>query len=267
MNLAPLGCFLTILSIAVPPTPSEWTRILLPIFTSLLTGFVIGTFTFRSNKKLANINADLNKSLQRELEHVKRDHQDSLASRARRADYLRSQITHLYGPLAFLLGTCRNRISRGMRIEDTISRLLKLSNTSELCDFMTKEQENAASRVMLQYLKLYDEDATAAITLLRNGWGWLDEDDRSAFNDFAKTIDHLAIESKRPAEKLLADAFFDATLLGDSILQQPQVDIDSIAKYTNERLNQKQKELSGLAGPIQPPNEEASSKARLNPLA
>ncbi|NVJ09757.1 hypothetical protein HUW63_31610 [Myxococcus sp. AM001] len=243
------------------------------VVPGLVAAIVGGGFSLLFNKRLerqrrghseelAKLNADLTKSVQKELEtdraqrtealeHLKRDLQDTLASRARRADYLRTQINNLYGPLAILLESSNTHIIRAFTINSAAARLRTIGN-GKLARFMTSQQEKSAQEAQSQYDRLATKGLSDSIVLLSANWGWLDENDRPILIDFIRNINQIEIESRSPGHQALADAFFDTALLKDIALRRPRTQLDLITAHVNKTLNTKQRELSGLTSQHSP---------------
>ncbi|NOJ98879.1 hypothetical protein HMI51_38955 [Corallococcus coralloides] len=204
------------------------------------------------SEDLLRLGTDLNKSLQKELdsnralrtellEHLKKDIQDMLASKARRAEYLKAQITNLYGPLAFMLEQGAGRFQRGRKFA-VAGKHLSNPNNKTSNKPLTREDHKSIRTIQNGYLELGQSSTSSAIDLLGAQWGWLDEDDRPLLVNFAAQAEHIAIEEKIPPPP----ALFDPKISGDKRVEEVRIDYPSILAHIRDRLNQKQRELSGL---------------------
>ncbi len=266
MDLPTPARYLMTSVLAVPDVTSfvEWVRFLAPfVLPGLITAIVVGGFSLLFNNRLERLkrsyseellrlSSDLNRSIQKELEtdrsqrtedleHLKKDLQDTLASRARRAEYLKAQITNLYGPLAFTLEQGEGRFLRARRFL-TAGEYLTNPNNKENRGTLTQEDHATIKTIFKEYLNLGSQNTNIALTLLSTQWGWLDEDDRPRLADFIKQAEHIDIENKNTPPPIV----FDPKVLGDKHLEKVTTDFPGLVAHIRKRLSEKQKELSGL---------------------
>ncbi|WAM23920.1 hypothetical protein [Myxococcus sp. NMCA1] len=208
----------------------EWLKILIQTLGSAIaTALIVGRFNLLFNKT---------------LERTKRDLQDSLASRARRADYLRNQIDKLYGPLSFLLETANTRI-------ECAEELWKVLNAQQGPDKAPVEPgipPTAKRALELQdnFYTLALDAGNESIKLLYSGWAWLDEDDQSDVLLYVKDIDRNKIEFTSLGIAHLPIEFYNTENSSHTVLAVPMIRNDSFAKRILQKLAEKQRELSGL---------------------
>ncbi|QSQ17174.1 hypothetical protein [Myxococcus landrumensis] len=250
------------------PTRFEWQKLLISSFgPGITTALLVGLFSWLFNRilerqkrthaeELLNIGSNLNKSLQEKLEadrseraelleHLRRDIQDALASRARRAEYLRAQITSLYGPLAFHLESTAVRHNCATDMIEAVTRL-KSAFDGQSPNSLTKEREAKIDSTIEKYQALTLESVSATISLLKSNWGWLDEADRPAIVDLMKNADRFDTETKTTDDYARIVAMYESTVSGKAILNPPNIIPGPLAAYFQTRLNEKQQELSGL---------------------
>ncbi|WP_141592235.1 hypothetical protein [Myxococcus sp. AB056] len=256
------------------PTTFEWQKLLISSFgPGLTTALLVGLFSWFFNRilerqkrthaeELLNIGSNLNKSLQEKLEtdrseraelleHIKRDIQDTLASRARRAEYLRTQITSLYGPLAFLLESTAIRHRCATDMINAVTRL-KSAFDDQSSSRPTKEREAKIHGTIAKYFALTIENTNAALLLLKSNWGWLDENDRSTTIDFMRNADRIDTEAKTTDDYANIVTMYESAISGKAVLDPPEIIPETLAAYFRTRLNEKQQELSGLTvSPVQ----------------
>jgi hypothetical protein len=98
--------------------------------------------------------------------------QGKLASRARRADYLREQIKNLYGPLAFFLEAGHRSFQVHNRIVKAYEEYFRNRNG----EAFSKEMTQVIDVQNLYGSRTVDSNGEAAKVLKAN-WGWIDLDD------------------------------------------------------------------------------------------
>lgn len=207
--------------------------------------------------QLSARNHELNRSVQEKLdadraqrtealEKIKHELQDTLASRARRAEYLKSQLTNLYGPLVFWLEHCRICIQRSVNLKDLI-----LEVTDAKAPPIPEAEENPFKPMDLvdifgRYVKTASDDSEEAINLLRSGWNWLDAEDRPLTITFIQEIEHYKIEFKERDHTKLPGVIYSQKFLFSNALTPPKLYHEDFIRHMTHKLNLKQQELSGL---------------------
>ncbi|NOJ92005.1 hypothetical protein HMI51_03465 [Corallococcus coralloides] len=256
-------------SVTEQPTWFEWVKLgVTAIVPGIITAGVVGWASFRFGRRLeeqrrvysqelARLNVALNASLQEKLEadraqrtealeHLKRDFQDALASKARRAEYLKAQISNLYGPLVYLLELCKLRVQIAHRINQTAGAISKRGEGQGISVFLNESEIEAWSATANRYFELGSENNDEAVKLLRSGWSWLDEDDQAAVLQFVHDIDRSNIEFRESNGRRLSVDFYSKSLLASDALEAPTVVRPDFISLMRDKLHAKQRELSGL---------------------
>ncbi|CAM4505121.1 MULTISPECIES: hypothetical protein [Myxococcus] len=208
----------------------EWIKLLIQILgPAVATAIIVGRFSLRFNNM---------------LEHTKRDLQDSLASRARRADYLRNQIEKLYGPLSFLLETTNARV-------ECADELWTVANAQQDQDKAPPGTDRSpiskkAYEVQDKFYTLALDTGSETIKLLHSGWAWLDEDDQADVLSHTKDMDRNKIEFTGLGSAHLPIEFYNTENNPHTALAVPSIRNSSFAKRIRQKLAEKQRELSGL---------------------
>ncbi|WP_140874894.1 hypothetical protein [Myxococcus xanthus] len=206
---------------------------------------------------LLRLGTELNRSLQEKLEtdrsqrtesleHLKRDLQDTLASRARRADYLKSQINQLYGPFVFLLEYSHTHIDSARMVDNAAGNLTKIGGDRGISRFLNKEEIEEYIKTLNRYFELASECTGEAVKILRSNWGWLDEDDRTDVLKFAQDTSRHEVEFQEQGKRRLSVDLYSHHILTDAALSAPRIlPLDFIRRMSSKLYN-KQRELSGL---------------------
>jgi hypothetical protein len=162
--------------------------------------------------------------------------QDRLAGRTRRADYLRGQIEHLYGPLAFLVESSECLIT-------TSNSILKAytENPSGRSD---SEKRDGAIDTANRYVELVVENNKEAMKVLRTGWGWLDHDDILDAAQYLTDVHRHTVEFAE-GHKLPFDFYIEE--LCPSGPGTPSFIRPRFIERIRTGLRRKQAELTGLA--------------------
>ncbi|NVJ26870.1 hypothetical protein HUW62_37195 [Myxococcus sp. AM011] len=258
----------------------EWVKPGAPIILAPVTAAVLGYFFNKSlqekldtdraqrtealelqkknySAELLTLGAELNRSLQEKLddyrsqraealEHLKRDLQDTLASRTRRAEYLKSQIEKLYGPLTFLIESINSRIECAGHLEATKVEFRRRVNEGLIPKDTEPPDKNAIYEVQKKYFQLAAVASNEATKLLNSAWGWLDEDDQQDTIDYIERIDRNNVEYVELGIGLLPKQVYDKKVFPITGLELPTLRDDEFAKRIRLKLAQKQRELSGL---------------------
>ncbi|WP_140876309.1 hypothetical protein [Myxococcus xanthus] len=258
-----------VLSAPEQPTWFEWVKLGIPvIIPSMLTAGIVGWASFRFNRRLeeqrrvyseelARLNIALNTSLQEKLEadraqrtealeHIKRDLQDTLASKARRVEYLKTQISTIYGPLAFILELCNLRVQAAQKINNAAEAILKRSEERGPSAFLNDVEANEWTATVNRYFELSDKSNDEAIKLLQVGWSWIDEDDQAIALQFVYGVERSKIEFQEKQGRRLASKFYSQALLAADALEAPVVVNPTFVSRMRDKLYAKQRELSGL---------------------
>ncbi|MFY1825591.1 hypothetical protein ACN47A_06750 [Myxococcus fulvus] len=253
----------------------EWIRLHIPIvIPSILTAIVVGGFSFLFNRKLekqrriyseeiARLNTDLSRSLQEKLEadraqrtesleHLRQGIQESLASRSRRSEYLKAQITNLYGPFAYSLEVSAMRMRCLGQIDNSVKELSQQENSRNTAHFLTKNELEAWLETVARYGDLIHASTDEAAGILREGWSWLDEDDYTNVIQFVTDVERSKTELRTEQGKRLPQKLYSKSALPHSALEVPDVVRPEFAHYMREKLYSKQRELSGLTGKLEP---------------
>jgi hypothetical protein len=180
--------------------------------------------------------------LQREMEHLKRDLSDSLAQRTRRADYVRNQIQHLYGPLAFLVESSARCIDTNNVIMSTYDKVYSMRGHSEA---IRKEARETIARAN-EYMGLVVENNQEAVKLLRTGWGWLDADDVTDAGQYLTDVHRHNLEFRNEGKMLPIDFYVSDYVEGAP--GKPSFIRPAFIARVRAKLLQKQRELAGLTG-------------------
>lgn len=169
----------------------------------------------------------------REIEELKHELANALATRERRANYLRDQISRLYGPLSFYLE------SNDLCFQHS-EHLLKNSQEANPNGDPNGPNVSSAIGIAFQYHDIILNNNHSALQLLRDTWAWIDADDIPFFRDFLLDA-HRAILEK--------DAQFSLALfaVGRTRPLKPALIIrHEFLQHVRAKLAAKQGELSGL---------------------
>jgi hypothetical protein len=244
------------LTAAIPSSWEPWTE-WLKLGAPILAALVVAILSYRLNRRLASLNADLTSKIQakldsdraqrtEQLELLKLEIHDILASRARRADYLKSQITNLYGPLVFSLEHCRICMQRAIKFREAILGAVDADNSSSPPNTQSHPGLLDAANTHTRYIEAATESNEEAIKILRSGWQWLDEDDRELAINFVQEIEYYKFEFKERNNTGLAEHLYDPQTLPSKALTRINMYHETFIAQMSDRLNLKQRELSGL---------------------
>jgi hypothetical protein len=267
---------------AAPPSWVPWWATLLLASGALAAvgGFVTAIVSVRTQHKnarnldaqraldaraLENVKSELASTVAQETEHLraafahdlaerterlKSDLAGELAEQTRRADYVRGQIDHLYGPLAFFVESSAHHISTNRAVQLAYDEYFgqkrhgMLGSDPETTRAIVEEGlrvQDTANR----YLALVVENNEEAIKILRAGWGWLDQDDVESAGQYMTDIARQSVEFKE--NKRLPPLFY-----WEGAMQFPVGPVSFIRPEFIDRvrrkLQKKQRELAGLTG-------------------
>ncbi|WP_143076230.1 hypothetical protein [Stigmatella erecta] len=173
----------------------------------------------------------------RKLEHLKKDIQNMLAVRARRTDFLRSQIEKLYGPLSFYL----DLNSQNLALHADI---LRVDTSSPQLRLTSKEIDQVITAINL-YARRTTANNEAIADLLRAQWAWLDTDDGEVM------IKHVFAHIRSNVEFDLANnAKLPLDYYREGSIKPPTVHSTDLADRIRKKLQDKQLELSGLVSAV-----------------
>lgn len=209
------------------------------------------------SEEIARLNVALTTSLQKELEsdralrsealeHLKRDLQDTLASRTRRAEYLKAQISNLYGPLNFHLELTSLRVQTAQKINEASRALSERGQSQGISAYLEEEEVQDQTATVNRYLEIGYADNNEAVKILRTGWSWIDEEDQKSALDFACEIERGNVEFLEHKKRRLSEVFYSERLLGTEALKSPIIVNPIFISRMREKLYTKQRELSGL---------------------
>jgi hypothetical protein len=172
------------------------------------------------------------------IERMKADLTGMLATRARRADYLRDQIRNLYGPLAFL-------VESNVRRSETANSIMGAYE-----EYFVGRHGDQAGKEMHEvidtsnrYIDLIVANNKQAADILRANWGWLDADDIDDTAQYLTDIDRHGVEIEEA--KKLPPEFYG--MLENSV-GKPHFLRGKFVDRVRRKLLEKQRELTGLTG-------------------
>jgi hypothetical protein len=171
----------------------------------------------------------------------------ALAQRARRADYLRAQLTNLYGPLAFLIEASARCLESQKAIVEKGSEYFS-RYTSPGSARATTDMDLMLKTANRYIDERVQENNVKCIDLLRAQWGWLDHDDVEIAGRFIGEMDRLAVEFPDGRRLLPLPLYVDGAL--DKALETPSFIRPEFIDRVREKLAAKQRELSGLTGSV-----------------
>jgi hypothetical protein len=170
---------------------------------------------------------------------------NALAQRTRRAEYLRAQLSNLYGPLAFFIEASDGCLKSQKAIVDKgpayAKRFTSPGSDRAMADIDLIIQ--TANRYIKERLELNNANC---IELLRAQWGWLDHDDVNDAARFVGDMDRLAVEFPDGRRILPLPFYVDGAL--DETLAPPSFIRPEFIERIRGKLTEKQRELSGLTG-------------------
>jgi hypothetical protein len=186
----------------------------------------------------------LDHRLQAEMEHLKRDLNDSLAQRSRRADYVRGQIENLYGPLGFLVESSAQCIETERSIMAARGKLYTRLAPNERFQQEARQTFDRAK----EYLDLVVENNQEAIKVLRTGWGWMDADDIPDAGQYMTDVHRYNVEFREPGKMLAVEIYSPEILPGAPGF--PSHIRSAFIERVRRKLREKQAELAGLTGAV-----------------
>ena len=179
----------------------------------------------------------------RRLERFKHELAEDHAKRQLRADYVRGQIDHLYGPLAFFVESSARHLTTSAAILKAYDEYFANRQTSDMAaqvQEMDKVIETANA-----YVALVVENNKETVKVLRAGWGWLDSDDAAEAGEYLTHVARHAVEFEE--KKKLPPLFYIKGSLKNS-LGAPSFLPPTFIDRVRRKLNEKQRELTGLTG-------------------
>ena len=178
----------------------------------------------------------------RRLERFKHELAASLAKRQLRADYVRGQIDHLYGPLAFLVEASERHIDSHRSILRAYDGYFAGRGLTP----GTEKEMTTTLDVANSYFVFVDENNQQAEKLLRAGWGWLDRDDVDIALHFIAEVARLRTEYKNNTIQIPGEMYIKGIHAGT--LEPPSWLPPEFIERMRAKLSTKQRELAGLTG-------------------
>jgi hypothetical protein len=178
----------------------------------------------------------------RRLERFKHELAEDLTKRKLRAEYVRGQIDHLYGPLAFLVEASARHMETHrsvFRAQESVFAGRPLSPVDHTIAYEIAEVAN-------RYVHFVEENNHQAEKLLRAGWGWLDRDDVDVALNFITDVVRLHIEVINGRERLPPGLYLGG--VSKAPLERPSVIRPEFIERISQKLGAKQGELAGLTG-------------------
>lgn len=165
------------------------------------------------------------------------------AARARKADFIRTQISQLYGPVVFIAELNESLWKRCGKIDLAYHEYFK-DRTGR--DF-SQEMTNVIAKKNLYGARVVQNNREL-IPLLKANWGLLDTDDVELVAQFLSDVSIQDVESDRESPNMPGEFYMDGILkncLGPTIISRP-----GFAQSMRQKLISKQSELSRLTGTI-----------------
>jgi hypothetical protein len=215
---------------------------------ALIGGVVVAVLNSRSQRALEALKTALSRELTERTERLRHELAGDLARNTRRAEYVRGQIDHLYGPLAFFVESSDRHIATNQAIMEAADKFYDGRFSADQAK-LAKEQNDVIDTGN-RYMALVVENNKDAIQILRAGWGWLDPDDISSAGQYLTDVARHSVEFEEEGRKLPVQFY------ALSIMKSPLGIVSFIRPEFIERVRQKllakQKELGGLTGATEP---------------
>ena len=167
--------------------------------------------------------------VQRSLEKLRHE----LATKTRRADYLRDQIKNAYGPLMYALEVATRSNTLMAKYGKEYERVFIGKRGGD-----ARGEASSVINLMNDYGAEIVKANTDAANILKASWGWLDAEDMSLVGDFLGHVERRQLEHGRD---LPFELFHDK----DGKLDAPTVYDSRFVDKVRDKLRAKQVELSG----------------------
>lgn len=164
-----------------------------------------------------------------------------LAEQARRADYLRSQIKELYGPLVFFAELNEQLWDRHEKIMAAYGEYFDGTRTGDPYSRQMTEVINKQNLYGQQIVR----NSQSVLPVLRDHWGLLDPADAELVGQYILDTTILDLESDREGPTMPAE-FYLPQLGLKSCLGPKWIRREGFAKQVREKLTAKQDELGSL---------------------
>jgi len=190
---------------ALPAAGHDWAALFLTTAVvaaviAFIGGVVVAVLNGRSQRTLEALKAALARGLTEGTERLRHELADDLAKSTRRAEYVRGQIDHLYGPLAFFVESSDRLMATNQAILEAADKFYEGRFSADQAK-LAKEQ-NGVIDTGNRYMALVVENNKDAIKILRAGWGWLDSDDISSAGQYLTDVARHAVEFEEEGRKL-----------------------------------------------------------------